>query len=204
MAKVHPQVLASPTSSKQEVFTLWMKSLIFSSNGCVVFDSSGEIIYRVDNYDHKCSNQVYIMDATGKILFTIVKKNFSVLGMWEGYRSTDIDTSINDEKPRFRVRKILRIRMILRFFRGYSFYKVVIRLNENQRCEYIMENQRNLKSSCKIIDTFGELVAEVKRKITTSGVALGEDVLTMVVEPHIDHSLIMGLVVVLGLINHKL
>lgn len=44
----------------------------------------------------------------------------------------------------------------------------------------------------------------MKRKITTSGVVLGEDVLTMVVEPHVDHSLIMGLVVVFGLLHHKL
>lgn len=74
MAKVHPQVVAASTSSKQEVFTLWMKSLILSSNGCAVFDSNGQIVYRVDNYCHKCINQVHIMDATGKVLFTIVKK----------------------------------------------------------------------------------------------------------------------------------
>lgn len=44
----------------------------------------------------------------------------------------------------------------------------------------------------------------MKRKVTASGVVLGEDVLTMVVEPNIDHSLIMGLVVVFGLMHHKL
>lgn len=74
MAKVHPQVLYNLTSSKQEVFTLWMKSLILSSNGCAVFDSKGRIVYRVDNYSNKCINQVYVMDATGKVVFTIVKK----------------------------------------------------------------------------------------------------------------------------------
>ncbi|KAI3463194.1 hypothetical protein Pfo_019857 [Paulownia fortunei] len=201
MAKVHPQVVAASISSKQEVFTLWMKSLIMSSNGCAVFDSNGQILYRVDNYGNKCNNQVHIMDATGKVLFTIVKKNLSVVGLWEGYRSTG--AAINKEKPGFRVKKLLGIRMILGFLRGYSFYKVVVRLNKNQPCEYIMENQIS-KPSCRIIDPFGGLVAEVKRKITTSGVVLGEDVLTMVVEPHIDQSLIVGLVVVLGLIHHKL
>lgn len=45
---------------------------------------------------------------------------------------------------------------------------------------------------------------QVKRKQTASGVALGEDVLTLVVEPNVDHLLIMGLVVVCGLINHHI
>ncbi|KAL8537849.1 hypothetical protein ACS0TY_012835 [Phlomoides rotata] len=199
MAKVHPQVVVSnSTSSKQEVFTLWMKSLIMSSNGCAVFDSNGRIVYRVDNYTNKCINQVYVMDATGKALFTILKKKFSLFGMWEGYRSRDMDT-----KTRFRFRKLMGIRTILGFFRGYSFYKVVIRMNEKRSCEYIMENQSS-KLCCRIVDDVGGLVAEVKRKTTKSGVVLGEDVLTMVVEPHIDHSLIMGLVVVLGLIHNKL
>jgi hypothetical protein len=35
-------------------------------------------------------------------------------------------------------------------------------------------------------------------------VSLGEDVLTLVVEPNVDHSLIMGLLVVHGLINHSM
>ncbi|KAK4479199.1 hypothetical protein RD792_014710 [Penstemon davidsonii] len=89
------------------------------------------------------------------------------------------------------------------FLSGKSLLKVVVGLKKEQICEYVVENQI-CNSSCKIIDNFGGLVAEVKRKITTSGVVLDEDVLTMVVEPHIDHSLIMGLVVVFGLINHKM
>lgn len=202
MAKVHPQLVASSTSSKQEEFTLWMKSLIMSSNGCAVFDSNGRIVYRVDNYSHKCINRVCIMDVTGKVLFTIVKKKFSLFATWKGFRSA-AETYSSKDKPAFRVQKLMGIRMILGFLRGYSFCKVVIKLDEDIICEYKMENQSS-KQSCRIVDTYGGLVAEVKRKITTSGVILGEDVLTMVVEPHIDHSLIMGLVVVFGLMHHKL
>lgn len=196
MAKVHPQLVASSTSSKQEVFTLWMKSLIMSSNGCAVFDSNGRIVYRVDNYSNKSINHVCIMDVTGKVLFTLVKKKLSLFATWKGYGSSK-------EKPAFRVRKLMGIRMFLGFLRGYSFCKAVIKLDEDMVCEYKMENQSS-KQSCRIVDNCGGLVAEVKRKITTSGVVLGEDVLTMVVEPRVDHSLIMGLVVVFGLIHHKL
>lgn len=48
------------------------------------------------------------------------------------------------------------------------------------------------------------LCEQVKRKTSKCGVVLGDDVLTMVVEPYIDHSLVMGLLVVYGLINHKM
>lgn len=50
------------------------------------------------------------------------------------------------------------------------------------------------------------MILKVKRKKRGGirGVVLGEDVLTMVVEAHIDHSVIVGLVVVFGLMHHKL
>lgn len=77
MAKVYPQ---EPTNSspncmayKQETYTLWMKSLVFHSNGCTVYDSKGDIVYRVDNYDIKGRRQVNLMDLQGRALCTIHK-----------------------------------------------------------------------------------------------------------------------------------
>ncbi|KAI8569457.1 hypothetical protein RHMOL_Rhmol02G0280900 [Rhododendron molle] len=58
--------------------------------------------------------------------------------------------------------------------------------------------------SFKIADSRGQLVAEVKQKQLSSGVMLGDDVLTMVVEAQIDHSLVMALVTVYGLIKDKI
>jgi len=56
------------------------------------------------------------------------------------------------------------------------------------------------KQGCRIVDeATGLVAAEVKRKVTASGVALGEDVLSLVVEPGTDLSLVMGLVLVYGL-----
>ena len=48
------------------------------------------------------------------------------------------------------------------------------------------------------------VLGQVKRKQTTSGMLLGDDVLTLMVEPNIDRTLIMGLVVVNGLMNHSM
>jgi len=81
MAKVYPQILTSPQThcftSKRETYTLWLKSLVFHSNGCTVYDSNGDIVYRVDNYDRKGRREVNLMDLRGKVLCTIKKVQIS-------------------------------------------------------------------------------------------------------------------------------
>ncbi|XP_017698331.1 protein LURP-one-related 11-like [Phoenix dactylifera] len=203
MAKVHPQTFpcsssscSSPSmeiTSRREVYTLWMRSLVFHGNGCTVYDSNGRIAYRVDNYACKCSDEVFFMDHSGKVLFKILRKRFRVFGVWEGYRCTD--SGLEEKKPWFRVRKARRF--LWRDRSGETTAWV------GRGKEYQIGG-RARKSECRIMDMAGELVAEVKRKQTASGVVLGEDVLSLVVEPSVNHLLVMGLVVVCGLINHSL
>lgn len=76
MAKVYPQEQATSSSqhqSERKTYTLWMKSLVLHSNGCTVYDSNGNIVYRVDNYDRKGGSKVNLMDLHGKLLCTIKK-----------------------------------------------------------------------------------------------------------------------------------
>ena len=94
MAKIHPQAPVSVpaevsdpcsiSSAGTETFTIWMKSLVCHTNGCTVFDSKGEIVYRVENYDSKGSSEVHLMDLRGKVLFTILKKvlNLNILTLY--------------------------------------------------------------------------------------------------------------------------
>lgn len=93
MSKIHPHHLAAPPSQTQvsdpstsdhplsissstggEIFTIWMKSLILGGKGCTVFDSNGEVVYRVDNYSSKGCDQVFLMDSQGHVLLTILRK----------------------------------------------------------------------------------------------------------------------------------
>ena len=77
MAKVHPHQAPSLSpylTSEKETFTIWMKSLVYHTNGCTVYNSNGQIVFRVDNYEKKCSNEVHLMDLKGKVLYTIRKK----------------------------------------------------------------------------------------------------------------------------------
>ncbi|XP_068662362.1 protein LURP-one-related 11-like [Aristolochia californica] len=199
MAKVQPKpVFASSSSSymtsRRESFTIWMKSLVFHGSGCTVFDSKGEIIYRIDNYNHKHNDRVFLMDLRGHVLFTLVRKKLTVLGSWEGYKSCDSSTG-TEEKPSFKVSRPSWI------FRRSSPCKVTVRWDRNQNsCHKI----KKLKSGFEIVNPQGGLITEVKQKHSSSGVALGDDVLSMVVEPDIDHSLIMAIVVVYSLMNHNM
>lgn len=76
MAKVHPNPSASTCSSlsEKETFTIWMKSLVCHGNGCTVFDSDGDVAFRVDNYQQRCSSKAFLMDSTGNILFSLNRK----------------------------------------------------------------------------------------------------------------------------------
>ncbi|WCJ39305.1 hypothetical protein M5689_020303 [Euphorbia peplus] len=197
--KVHPQAIipSAPCyfTTKQETFTIWMKSLVLSGKGCTVFDSDGDVVYRVDNYNSVDTNQVHLMDFNGQALFTFFKKKFKLFGSWDGYSASGRE-KIDRKKPGFHVRRTFR-------FTGRAC-RAVVRCDQNQTRQYNIESSWRSKSTCRIADKSGVLIAEVKRKKSVSGVALGEDVLTMVVEPSTDHSLVMGLVVVYNLIISRM
>ncbi|KAI3842559.1 hypothetical protein MKX03_034425 [Papaver bracteatum] len=196
MSKVHPRedtVLSSSlsttcSSSKREVFTIWMKSLVMQGNGCTVYDSNGQVVYRIDNYDNKNCNEVCLMDLKGKVIFTILRKKLRLLGRWEGYKSGNGSKG----KPSFQVRKKLNSNMVV---------------SDIEANRYRMERLKGSSSklACKIMDVrTGRVIAELKQKQSSGGVLLGDDVMGLVVEPNIDHSFIMGLIVVHGLISHKM
>ncbi|KAK9927249.1 hypothetical protein M0R45_024442 [Rubus argutus] len=209
MAKVHPLSVFPSTeyeacsststscsknymTSKREVFTIWMKSLVMQGNGCTAFDENGEIVYRIDNYDNKHSNEVFLMDLRGKVLFTLCERKVGVFTRWKGYAA-------DGDKPMFRVRKSCR--SILGNEESSS-YKVIMGSDSSF---YKLQGLAAGKSAAfRITDSNGRVVAEAKRKQSSSGVVLGDDVLSLVVEPHIDHSFIMALVTVYGLIKRQI
>ncbi|KAG2677324.1 hypothetical protein I3760_12G092000 [Carya illinoinensis] len=199
MAKVYPQEQPSSSSdpaymtSKRETFTLWMKSLVYQTNGCTVYNTTGDIVYRVDNYEKKGSSEVHLMDLRGKVLFTIRRKKLLAFGGWEGYRCRIHGSCVNEEKPWFRVKKCYKSVLFMgdlacQVTVGYDKYWIVKLAG---------------KAAFRIVNTDGDIVAEAKPKRSSSGLLLGDDVLTLVVAPQMDHSLIMALVIVYGLIRRR-
>jgi len=83
LAKIHPhdpqfarhaaiedkQPRVSATS-----LTVWKKSLVYSCNGFTVFNSSGNLVFRVDSYPSDPKNEVVLMDAAGMALLTMRRK----------------------------------------------------------------------------------------------------------------------------------
>lgn len=63
---------------------------------------------------------------------------------------------------------------------------------------FFFKNTKKLRLICQLG------FVQAKRKQLSSGVVLGDDVLTMVMETQMDHSLIMALVTVYGLIRRKI
>ncbi|GFP79510.1 protein lurp-one-related 11 [Phtheirospermum japonicum] len=176
---------------------MWMKSLVFHGNGCTIFNSKGELVYRVDNYQQRCSRKAFLMDSIGNVLFSINRKKLRIFGCWEGFKWNGY-SKVEKERSFFKVK------------RNYTFFSKDICCRVTlKKCDKNTENWYKIvglegKSALRIIDFSGQLLAEAVQKQSSSGVCLGEDVLSLMVEPKADQSLIMALVTVYGLINDKL
>ncbi|CAI0476338.1 unnamed protein product [Linum tenue] len=178
---------------------MWMKSLVMNGNGCTIYDQNGAVVYRVDNYQKKGGREVCLMDLKGNLVFTILRTASLLLcpflsRTWKGYRR-------DEETASFSV-----ARRTKRLFATGLCCEVV-------SCDgrYKMEASSGGKlTAFKITDVVsGGVVAEAKRKQSTStagrrGVLLGSDVLTLVVRPGVDRSLVLGLATVYGLMSRRL
>lgn len=106
---------------------------------------------------------IYVYMLIHDHLLNLYQK-FSLFATWEGYRSSSTNTSstsTSKEKAVFRVKRMMGMRKMVRLLRGYSYCKALIRVDGGILCEYKMENQSS-KQSCRIVDTLGGLVAEVR------------------------------------------
>lgn len=70
--KLASDVPISKGFSTANKLTIWQKSLLFNGRGYTVYDNStGELIFRVDNYASDWRVEMFLMDSTGNVLFTI-------------------------------------------------------------------------------------------------------------------------------------
>ncbi|KAJ9547561.1 hypothetical protein OSB04_020104 [Centaurea solstitialis] len=198
MTKVYPTpiipVAVSPTKSSApcknpEVFTIWKKSLLFNCDGFTVFDSNGNLVFRVDNYIAGGNGEIVLMDASGRPLLTIRHKRLSLSDSWQVY---DGETIVN---PLLSVKKHRNV-----FHTKSLAYvcKEQLSKNNNTRIPVYEIDGSYAQRCCVIYDDTRRNVAEIKRKDAKGGtVALGIDVFRLVVQPLIDPSLAMALVIIL-------
>ncbi|CAD6203607.1 unnamed protein product [Miscanthus lutarioriparius] len=210
-AAARPRRVHGISEQPPEVFTIWMKSLVLNGSGCTVYDSAGSIVYRVDNYGARRAADVCLMDVAGNVVLQILKKKKLGFGRrWEGYRWADQEQEQERQRPWLKVVRAWA-------WRGPSCCTCDCELGlglglggsestTTTTVRYRMDDARIAPArGARIVDgATGLAVAEVKRKTTAEGVALGADVLTLAVEPGVDRSVIMGLVLVHGLINRAM
>ncbi|CAK8579170.1 unnamed protein product [Lathyrus sativus] len=196
MAKVHPQKQEPTTSSKShddkclskgERYTVWMKSLVLHSNGCTVYDSKGNIVYRVDNYDRKGGREVNLMNLKGNVVCTI-RKRLLAFGCWEGHKycSSNSNSRSLEEQAWFQVKRCLRGKVDCEIKVG----------SQNVSIERVSKGK---SFGFRIISKDGEIIGEAKQKESSSGIVLSNDVLTLDLAAGTDHSLTMALITVYGL-----
>ncbi|KAI3732556.1 hypothetical protein L1987_63762 [Smallanthus sonchifolius] len=200
MTKVHPESVIPPliSSDKQRLFSdrnpnpvvlaVWKKSLIFSCDGFTVFDTKGNLVFRVDNYAASNSAEVVLMDASGRPLFTIRRKRASLTDSWLVY---DGETTVN---PRFTVTKHVNI------LNGKSLAHVSTTgspKNGNRKSVAYEIEGSYAQRCCIVYDDKRRRVSEIKRKEAVGGVSFGGDVFQLVVQPEIGSNIAMALVVVL-------
>lgn len=185
MSKIHPISPSSHSSLERETFTIWMKSLVFHGNGCTVYNSRGEVAFRVDNYQKKCSRKVLLMDSSGQVLFSLhtkVRKKkrfisvfiylfifFSIivveqclfssqkLGIFRRWEGFKwTDSERRNARPLFRVRKNIKF-----LSKDISCQVINLGFDKNSGNNYYSITGLEGKSALKIVDFSGQLLAEV-------------------------------------------
>ncbi|KAH9737134.1 protein LURP-one-related 8 [Citrus sinensis] len=194
-----PSIPAKPQASdvNATVLTVWKKSLLFNCNGFTVFDSKGDLVFRVDNYIQGVKGEIVLMDAAGKPLLTIRRKRLSLGDNWLVY-----DGEKTDVNPRFSVKKHVNIltnkclaRVSCNGGDGSSSSSSSSPTN-NKNVLYEIQGSY-AQRACAVYDGRRRRVAEIKKKEAVGGVAFGSDVFRLIVQPEMETAVAMGLVILL-------
>ncbi|GJM92760.1 hypothetical protein PR202_ga09255 [Eleusine coracana subsp. coracana] len=190
MAKVHPNLLPLPSSSSPDAagesaseeamtLTVWRKSLLFNCKGFTVFDAKGDLAYRVDSYDAEpAGGEVVLMDPAGRPAFTVRRKRLSLSGeQWLIFAGEG-----ESRRPLHAVKR----------GGGKTMARVVAPSCEAAAAASYEVEGSYARRRCVVYDGQRRAVAEVQPKE-----AVGSDVFRLVVQPGVDVSLAMAVVVAL-------
>ncbi|ERN05178.1 hypothetical protein AMTRI_Chr01g108670 [Amborella trichopoda] len=189
MTKVHPngflREFRQDSDGSATVLTVWKKSLLLSCSGFTVFDSRGNLVFRVDNYVAGNREELVLMDFEGKTLFTMRRKKLSLSEQWQVFEGEALSPS----PPIFSMRKhssLLQSKVLAHVYRGC----------DTKRWAYQVEGSYS-RRICEIHNEAHRVVAEIKRKENSGGVSYRGDVFKLLVEPELDSAFAMALVLLL-------
>ncbi|KAJ0262297.1 Protein LURP-one-related 8 [Hirschfeldia incana] len=189
MTKIHPKFSNTYEESLCDskaavVLTVWKKSLLFNCDGFTVYNSNGNLVFRVDNYMNSPRDNIVLMDASGLPLLSIRRKKLSLGDCWAVY---DGETQ---RDPIFTAKKNVSILTNKRNLAWVCAKKTVL---------YEVEGSYGQKS-CKIVDVRrnNKKTAEIKKKdAMVGGGSFGKDVFKLIVESDMEPRVAMALTIIL-------
>ncbi|MQM23403.1 hypothetical protein Taro_056467 [Colocasia esculenta] len=196
---VFPQLCSSSPTR----LTVWCKSLLFHGNGYTVYDgSSGRVVFRVDNYAHDWREETVLMDCAGGVLLTIRRrrKRLGISERWMAYKGDGGDAAGFDggkkQRPLFKAQKEPGLPCFKVFMASHSSGGAEPSVGYTYRMNW--SRQEHWSRIYQLATASGALpVAEVRRKCGVKPeVWLGEDVLTLEVQPGMDPAIAMALMII--------
>ncbi|KAJ4951865.1 hypothetical protein NE237_028697 [Protea cynaroides] len=175
--------------------TVWRKSLLLSCHGFTVFDSTGNLIFRVDNYRGDRTDDIVLMDASGKSLVSLHRKKQSFVDNWLVFEGEAEKSGGKGKKPIYWVRKHVNLllqsnpNVLANVFRGSD--------TPEKGSAFVIQGSYE-RRSCQVIDGLSrQIVAEIKRKdASIQGISFGLDVFLLIVRPGFESAFAMSLVLI--------
>ncbi|XP_057963918.1 protein LURP-one-related 8-like [Malania oleifera] len=179
--------------------TIWNKSLLFNGHGYTVYDnSSGRLIFRVENYACDRREEMFLMDAAGNVLFTLRRtgKKLSMLERWEAFKG-DYKEAAKHQKPLIRAKKLFGIPCCKVSMAAGAEYE--IRWSRQQGWSKIYSPAGGGGGGAALP------IAEVCRKCCMEAPALllGKDVFTLIVQPEVDQATVMAMLMINDAMSQK-
>jgi uncharacterized protein YxjI len=222
MTKVYPNVASTAVAAAGEAaapvdvapavpeekglavwLTVWRRSLLFNGKGFTVFDSMGNLVYRVETYAGGSSREVVLMDADGHGLLTIRRKKLSFSDEWLIYDGdTAASRSTSPTPKRFTARRHVSLRPSRSLAHLSPARASSFREDDDgattPRCRYDVEGSY----TGRCLDVFASSVSGVEQRQRVAAVckkeaAVGPDVFRLVVEPGFDPALAMAVIILL-------
>ncbi|GLJ13712.1 hypothetical protein SUGI_0218800 [Cryptomeria japonica] len=201
MSNVHPQ--QGPRNIGENtaplLFTVWKKALLFRGTGFTVFDSSGNLSLRVEDYTPTIKHQLLLMDASGNPIFLLRRKVMSLHHRWEGFFLYNEGNGGGSEKLRlFTINRssIMSATTSVDVFLSSSYTKCL-----RGQCDYHIEGSFR-KRTCAIYNRSRIMVAQVRRKESCE-MLMEKDVFSVEIYRGFDPALIISWIVVVDHINSE-
>ncbi|KAL5720747.1 hypothetical protein ACHQM5_013386 [Ranunculus cassubicifolius] len=194
MAKVHPNAvivlpkIQKPISDGQvQVLTVWKKSLLFNCKGFTVYDAKGNLMFRVDNYISSNKADILLMDSVGKPLLTICRKKLTLADNWLVFKG---ETTMNP---------LIMVKKNVSFTKSKLLAQVTSGCTKRSGTDVLYKIEGSYdQRCCKVYDQKRRVIAEIKQKESVVGkVSFGKDVFCLIVQPGVDPTVVMSLVILL-------